>query len=193
MRSIVVAVIAVFCVVLPVRANTVIPTEFREVVRDASLIVRGRVTDVRSVSVPGTGIESVATLAVESVVKGQASGFVYVRVPGGEVGRSRVVMVGAPTFRTGQRAVFFLRPTGTDSSYRPVGLTLGVYRVQPEPRTGRPVVAPPLVSGVTESRSGPAVRGDTRRRLMPVNDFESLVKLVMASNTRQAVIRGGGR
>ena len=192
MRSFVVAVIAVFCVALPVRANTVIPTEFREVVRDASLIVRGRVTDVRSVSVPGTGIESIATLAVESVLKGQASEFVYVRVPGGEVGRSRVVMVGAPTFRTGQRAVFFLRPTGTDSSYRPVGLTLGVYRVQPEPGTGRAVVEPPLVAGVTEGRPGTAVRGDTRRRLMPVKDFESLVKLVMASS-RQAVIRGGGR
>jgi hypothetical protein len=169
MRSIVITVIAVFCVVLPAGASVTIPTEFREVVRDASLIVRGRVTDVRSESVPGTGIESIATLAVESVVKGRASGFVYVRVPGGEVGRSRVVMVGAPTFRPGQRAVFFLRPTG------------------------RAVVAPPLVGGITEARSGPAVRGDTRRRLMPVQDFESLVKLVMASTAGQAVIRGGGR
>ena len=193
MRSIVVAVIAVFCVVLPVRANVVVPTEFRDVVKSASLIVRGRVTDVRSVSVPGTGIESIATLAGECVMKGPASEFVYVRVPGGEVGRSRVVMIGAPEFRVGQRAVFFLRPTGTDSSYRPVGLTLGVYRVQPEPGTGRAVVAPPLVSGVTEARSGTAVRGDTRRRLMPVKDFESLVKLVMASNASQAVVRGGGR
>jgi len=114
-------------------------------------------------------------------------------VPGGEVGRSRVVMIGAPTFRPGQRAVFFLRPTGTDSSYRPIGLTLGVFRVQAEPGTGRAVVAPPLVGGITEARSGPAVRGDTRRRLMPVQDFESLVKLVMASTAAQAVIRGGGR
>jgi hypothetical protein len=193
MRSIVVTVIAVFCVVLPARASVTIPTEFREVVRDASLIVRGRVTDVRSVSVPGTGIESIATLAVESVVKGQASGFVYVRVPGGEVGRSRVVMVGAPTFRLGQRAIFFLRANGLDSSYRPVGLTLGVFRVQAEPGTGRAVVAPPLVGGITESRSGPAVRGDTRRRFMPVQDFESLVKLVMASTAGPAAIRRGGR
>jgi hypothetical protein len=190
MRSIVVTVIAVFCVVLSVRANTVIPTEFRDVVKDASLIVRGRVTDVRSVSVPGTGIESIATLAVESVVKGQASGFVYVRMPGGEVGRSRVVMVGVPTFHPGQRAVFFLRSTGTDSSYRPVGLTLGIFRVQAEPGTGRAVVTPPLVGGLTDARSGPAVRGDVRRRLMPVQDFESLVKLVMASTVGQAVIRG---
>ena len=193
MRSIVITVIAVFCVVLPARASVTVPTEFRDVVRDASLIVRGRVTDVRSESVPGTGIESIATLAVESVVKGRASGFVYVRVPGGEVGRSRVVMIGAPTFRPGQRAVFFLRPTGTDSSYRPIGLTLGVFRVQAEPGTARAVVAPPLVGGITEARSGPAVRGDTRRRLMPVQDFESLVKLVMASTAAQAVIRGGGR
>lgn len=192
MRLIVATVIALVFAVLPVRANLVLPTEFREVVRDATLIVRGRVTDVRSVSVPGAGIESIATLAVESVLKGQASGFVYVRVPGGEVGRSRVVMVGAPTFRNGQRAVLFLRPTTTDSTYRPIGLTLGVYRVQPDPATGRPVVAPPLVSGVTEARSGPAVRGDPRRRLMPVQDFESLVRAVMASSG-QAVVRGRAR
>jgi hypothetical protein len=191
MRLIVATVLALVFAVLPVRANLVLPTEFREVVRDATLIVRGRVTDVRSVSVPGAGIESIATLAVESVLKGQASGFVYVRVPGGEVGRSRVVMVGAPTFRNGQRAVLFLQPNTTDSTYRPIGLTLGVYRVQPEPGTGRPVVAPPLVSGVTESRSGPAVRGDPRRRLMPVQDFESLVRAVMASSG--AVVRGGAR
>jgi hypothetical protein len=156
------------------------------------LIVRGRVTDVRSVSVPGNGIESIATVAVESVLKGQASAFVYVRVPGGEAGRSRVVMVGAPTFRNGQRAVLFLRQSTTDSSYRPIGLTLGVYRVQPDPRTSRPVVAPPLVSGVTEGRFGPAVRGDTRRRLMPIQDFESLVRAVVASSG-QAVIRRGIR
>jgi hypothetical protein len=49
------------------------------------------------------------------------------------------------------------------------------------------------VGGITAARSGPAVRGDTRRRLMPVNDFEALVKLVMASSASQAVFRGGAR
>ena len=177
----------------PARAHVSVPTEFREVVSESSLIVRGRVTDVRSLIGAGDRIESIATVAVENVLKGQASGFVYVRVPGGEVGRSRVVMVGAPTFRTGQRAVFFLKPDSVDSSLRPIGLSMGVFFVQSEPRTGRPVIAPPLVAGSTTARTGPAVRGDTRRRFMQIRDFEALVRLVMATNQAQAVRRGGAR
>ncbi len=193
MRSFVVTVAALACSILTLEANVVIPAEFREVVRESSVIVRGRVTDVRSEMTPGAGIESIATIAVESRMKGDSGSFVYVRVPGGEVGRSRVVMTGSVTFQTGQRAVFFLRPSGADSTMRPVGLTQGIYRLQPEARTGQPVVAPPLVSGVTEARSGPAVRGDARRKLMPVQEFESLVRLVVASSGTAAVPRGGGR
>ena len=193
MRSFVVTVAALACTILTLNANVLIQAEFREVVRESSVIVRGRVTDVRSEVVPGLGIESIATVVVESRMKGDSASFVYVRVPGGEVGGSRVVMTGSPRFQAGQRAVFFLKPAGADSTMRPVGLTQGIYRVQPEPRTGQPVVAPPLVSGMTEARSGPAVRGDARRRLMPVQEFEGLVRLVLASSGTTAVPRGGGR
>jgi len=192
MRSFVVAV-ALASTVLTLQANVVIPAEFREVVRDSSVIVRGRVTDVRSVVVPDRGIESIATVAVETKLKGDAPTFVYVRVPGGEVGRSKVVMVGAPTLRVGDRAVFFLRAGGADSTMLPIGLSQGIYRVQAEPQTGRPVVAPPLVGGVTENRSGPAMRGDTRRKLMPVTEFEGLVRLVVASTAAVPRVRGGAR
>jgi len=174
-------------------ATIVIPAEFREVVNEAGLIVRGRVTDVRAVAVPGGGVDSIATVAIESVLKGQAaSGFVSMRVPGGERGRIRHVLVGAPTFKAGQRAVLFLKQ-GADDAWRPIGLTQGVYRVQAEPQSGRPVVQPPLVGGRTASASGAAVRGDPRRRLMPVAEFESLVRLVLASPPGQAVPRGGRR
>ena len=193
MRTVLAFFITLIITVWPVSAHVTLPAEFREVVSDASLIVRGRVTDVRSVMSPESRIESVATVAVESVLKGHADAFVYVRVPGGEIGRSRVVMVGAPMFKTGQRAVLFLRPSATDSSYRPIGLTMGVYRVQAEPGTGRAVVEPPLIAGVTASATGPAVRGDTRRSLMAVQDFEALVRQVIATPPGRAIPRGGGR
>lgn len=166
-----------WCIASPA-ATIFIPTEFREIVADSSLIVRGRVTDVRSVVVAGDGIDSFATVAVDVVLKGQAGSFVSVRVPGGQVGRTRIVMTGAPKFRTGDQAVFFLK-LFSDGSYRLVGLSMGVYRLEREPLTGRTVVAPPLVIGVTAS-AGPVVRGDTRRRSMAVSEFESLVRLVMA-------------
>ena len=170
-------------------ATVVVPADFRQIVSASTVIVRGHVTDVRGVVLPGGGIDSVITVAIDSVLKGQADGFVSVRVPGGEVGRTRMVMIGAPAFKVSQAAVFFLSP-GPDNTLRPVGLSAGVYRVEADPATGGPVVAPPVVSGQTAS-AGRVVRGDVRRKLMPVQEFESLVKLVVTAP--KAVPRGGGR
>lgn len=170
-------------------AHVVLPTEFRAVVSDAVLIVRGHVTDVRSAAMPGAGIDSIATVAVESVIKGHADGFVYVRVPGGTVGNTRSIMVGAPTFRTGQRLELFLRPNATDATYRPIGLTLGIYPIRPEARTNRPVIDPPVVPGRTAAAGGAAERGDRSRTAMSISEFESLVRLIMATPSGQAIPR----
>lgn len=163
----------------PLGANLVVPTEFREIVADATLIVRGTVTDVRVVRAAGRGLDSVATVAVDSVLKGEVDRFVSVRVPGGELGDRRFVMVGAPTFKVGQHTVLFLR-RDAEGAWRPVGLGMGVYRVQAERGSGRPVVTPPVVGGWTAAVSGPVVRGDTRRVTVPVQDFESVVRLIVA-------------
>jgi hypothetical protein len=206
MRSVIAVVTMVLAfAALPLDAHIVIPAEFREVVADSNLIVRGRVTDVRSIRVPGAGIDSIAAVAVESVLKGHASGFVYVRVPGGLIGNRRVVMSGAPTFRNGQHLVLFLRPSAHDTSFRPIGLTMGVYPVVAESSTGRLVVQPPIVAGRNAPEAGRTARGDRRRQTMSVSEFESLVKLVVAvrpgSTDRGGVAaagraqprRGGGR
>ncbi len=158
-------------------AHLVVPTEFREVVADASLIVRGTVTDVRSVAVAGRGVESVTTVAVEDLLKGEADRFVSIRVPGGQIGTRRFVMVGAPSFVPGQHAVFFLR-RDAEGAWRPIGLSMGVYRVRADRATGNPVVTPPVVGGWTASVNGRVVRGDSRRQTMALQEFESMVKLI---------------
>lgn len=172
-----------------VSANLVVSAEFREIVADAELVVRGLVTEVRPIDVPGRGIESVLTVAVESAVKGSPGPFVYVRLPGGAIGRTRYVMVGAPRFQAGERAVFFLTQ-GSDSAWRPVGLSLGVFRVRVEPRTGQAVVPAPVVARVAAAtgRTNPA---SVRRGSMPVSEFETLVRSV--EDRRTAARRGGGR
>jgi hypothetical protein len=170
-------------------ATVFVPTEFREVVSDATLIVRGRVTDVRPVVAPGSAVESAVTIGVETVLKGAANGFVSLRVPGGTTGRYRHVMIGAPVFRPGDRAVFFLW-RGNDAVWRPVGLSMGVYAVQNDPRTGQPLVHPPVVPGRTAS-TGRVVRGDVRRKLLAMQEFESLVQLIIAGRYGRAVPRGG--
>jgi hypothetical protein len=97
-------------------------------------------------------------------------------------------MVGAPVFKVGDSAVFFLKPDPT-GGWRPVGLSMGVFRVQTDPATGRAVVASPVVARVTTSPRR-ITRGDLRRRMMSVLEFESLVDLVMQG--RVAVPRAGG-
>ena len=168
-------------------ATVFIPTEFREVVADAGLIVRGHITDVRPITISG-GVETVGTIAVENVLKGQSDGFVSIRVPGGAIDGRRFVMVGAPELRVGEQALFFLK-RGADNVWRPVGLSMGVCLVHPDAATGRPVIDPPLVPGRTATAGQMVTRGDPRRRPMTVQDFEALVQLVVAARP----VTGSGR
>jgi hypothetical protein len=190
MRKAALLLIACVCAAVPLSATLIVPAEFRQVVAESTLIVRGRVTDVRAVDVRDVGVETVVTVAVENVLKGQSERFVYLKVPGGEIGRYRFVMVSAPVFKTGQRAVLFLK-RGADNFWRPFGLNQGVFRIHADPVSGLPVVPPPVVAGRNAPRTGPAERGDPRRKLMPIPEFESLVRLVMLTPPAQAVPRGG--
>lgn len=158
-------------------ASTFLTAELREVVADSATVVRGRVTDVRAVRSVAGEVESVVTIAVESVLKGAADTFVSMRVPGGTIGRYRTVMTGAPVMRVGDRAVFFLK-RGPGNAFWPVGLSQGVYRVTMSGAGA--TIAAPVLAGVTTNPTGPVVRGDARRKALPVAEFESLVRLVVA-------------
>ena len=153
------------------------PVTLRQLAAGAALIVRGSVTEVRAFPVPGRGIESVATVAVERVIKGESEPFIAVRVPGGVVGRYRQITIGAPALRLNQQAVFFLK-RGADNGWRPVGMSAGVVRVLSETGTGRRLIAPAVVQGQTAA-GGLVVRGDDRRRSLSVEEFETLVAMVM--------------
>jgi hypothetical protein len=176
-RTLAVTAVAVAVAGGALLATEIVPMDFREAVADASLIVRGHVTDVRGIAEP-TGVSTVVTVAVDLVLKGQAEDFISVRVPGGTIGRYRYVFVGAPTFSVNEQAVFLLK-RGPDNALRPVGLSQGIYEVRAASGGGPPVIAPPLVAPHTAS-TGQVVRGDSRRKLMSVGEFESLVRLVMA-------------
>jgi hypothetical protein len=165
-------------------ASTFLSAEFREVVSEASTIVRGRVTDVRAVRTPAGNVESVVTIAVETSLKGGPETFVAMRLPGGTIGRYRTVMAGAPEMRVGERGVFFLK-RGPGNALWPVGLAQGIYRVAGSGSGGLiPMVHAPVLPGVTTNAAGGVVRGDARRKTLPVTEFESLVRLVLARGTR---------
>lgn len=170
--------------VVPVSGHVSVPAGFREIVADAAMIVRGRVTDVRAEDVPGVGVESIVTVAVERVLKGEAGPFVSFRVPGGRIGRYAVVMIGSPTFTRDEEAVFFLK-RGADQAIRPVGLTAGVVRIRAGGSRGEAVVQAPFLP-VSPAADGRAAGDDRRRAPLALGTFEALVRLVDVEQRRAA-------
>lgn len=166
----------VVCAAVTTTASTHLPSDFRATVTQATVIVRGRVTDVRAVRSMAGEVETVATVAVAATLKGDARAFVSMRLPGGTVGRYRTVMPGAPRVDVGETGVFFLKAAAGGTLW-PVGLSSGIYRIATT--AGTAMVTPPVLPGVTTPTTGAVKRGDTRRKMLPLSEFESLVALVL--------------
>ena len=149
-----------------VSATVLLPADFTTAVAESGLIVHGRVVSVESHLVgPQRIIESVVALAVIRSFKGDATGTVAFRVPNGQVGRYRRVLVGAPEFNRGDEVIVFLqgRPPSMPSVF---GLSQGLYRVTRD-AAARPVVMPPRMA----AGEGRMVRGDPARAPMPIDAF----------------------
>jgi hypothetical protein len=160
---------------VPSRATTIIPADLSELSRDARAIVRGRVAalDPQWTEDRGT-IETIVTLEVERYIKGALGPTLRFRVPGGDLGRFRSIVVGAPEFAVDERVVVFLGARGPSVPYV-LGLSQGVFRVV---RAGdnsgwfvtSPAMLPATAGGVR------IVRGDPSRRALPLDDFEQRVR-----------------
>jgi hypothetical protein len=157
------------------RATVIIPADLGELSRDALAIVRGRVAavDARWTEDRGT-IETIVTVEVESYLKGALGQVVRFRVPGGELGRFRSIVVGAPGFIVDQRVVVFLGAHGPTVPHV-VGFNQGVYRVVRATDNSGWIVTPPA-NGPAAAGSVAIVRGDVNRRPLPLADFEQRVR-----------------
>ena len=154
-------------------AMVVVPAEFSEMVTASELVVHGRVLDVRAQIVSDRRtIETVVTVSVLDTIKGQPGATVYFKVPGGQVGRYRRFMVGAPEFASGEEVVLFLKGRPPAVPF-PFGLSQGVYRVVRD-ETGRTLVTPPVVS----EAAGRVVRGDPSRRQIELGTFTRNVRAI---------------
>ena len=172
----------VICLLLgiPGYATTVVPLSFEQLVNESVSVVYGRVTDVRSQWTDDRRfIESVVSIEILKGMKGGARNSVSFTVPGGQVGRYVNVIPGAPVFSTGDLAVFFLTAHGPRLPVT-TGLTQGVYRVQRDVRSGEMLVIPPVIDA-----PGRIVRGDVKRKPMPLASFEGRVRAVMALRLAQ--------
>src|SRR5512140_441689 len=149
-RLLAAAIVAMAVVAGTARATTLAPIDFNELAVTAQTVVYARVTAVTPVLTDQHRIESIVTAEAIGYIKGGLGRTVSFRIPGGQIGAFRTVMVGAPTFAEGDQVVLFLASRGPALPYL-VGFSQGVYRVIADARTGARIVIPPpaINTGVT--------------------------------------------
>jgi hypothetical protein len=159
----------------PARATVLVPADLGELSRDARAIVRGRVArlDAQWTEDRGT-IETIVTLEVEGYLKGALGSTLRFRTPGGDLGRYRSIVVGAPEFAIDEHVVVFLGARGPSVPYV-LGLSQGVFRLVRADDTGGWMVTPPVTLAAAPG-SARIVRGDISRRTVPLADFEQRVR-----------------
>src|SRR3954471_18362772 len=163
------------CLALPAGATVLIPADLGELSRDALAIARGRVAalDARWTEDRGT-IETIVTLEVESYLKGSLGSTLRFRVPGGELGRLRSIVVGAPEFVVDQHVVVFLGANGPSVPHV-LGLNQGVFRMSRSTDSDGWIVTSPVLPPAATA-SVRVVRGDPLRRAVALADFEQEVR-----------------
>lgn len=114
------------------RATTVIPPSFPELVEKAEAIYRGRVTAVESRHVDRLDgsrvIKTFVTVAIDKVLKGAAQSAITLEFLGGRVGDDSLQVSGMPRFTVGTEDFFFVQKNGLQ--FCPlVAVMHGRYRV----------------------------------------------------------------
>ncbi len=168
-----------FVLVPSLHATVVLPAQFGEVVSGSELIAYGRVTDVRAEWTDGRRrIRTLVTVDVLSWFKGGGGTTLTFAVPGGEIGRYRNVVVGAPVFRPGDEAFLFLRSDGV-AAPRVFGLNQGVFRVQVDERGVREVTSPVLAASGAGAET--VRRGDPSRKPVGLDAFGARIRTALAA------------
>jgi len=158
---------------LHAEATVLVGADLGELSREAVAIVRGRVAAVEGQWGEGRrSIETIVTLEAERYLKGSLGGSVAFRVPGGELGRFRHLVVGAPEFAVGERVVVFLGARGPSVPYV-LGFSQGVIRIARATDASDWVTSPAFFPAGPDAR---VLRGDATRRRLALSDFEERVR-----------------
>ncbi len=132
----------------PSDASTFIFTPQRDLVRDASAIVEGRVLSTSSFwNETGQVIVTEAVFQVEEKIVGKVPSIVVVRTFGGQVGNFAVEASGFPTFRKGERQLLFLEAEKGGHS-RVLGYQQGQFRIERD-ASGAEIARPGIDAGAT--------------------------------------------
>jgi hypothetical protein len=169
MRTTLTALIAA-ATAIAAEATTLVPTDVAEMSREARAIAIGRVASVDARWTPDRRqIETVVTLQADSYLKGSFGSSVRFVVPGGQIGRFRNVVVGAPQFSAGEQVVVFLGARGP-AILSILGFNQGLFRVSRS--DGAAIVRP----------SGPALRVEGSGGPLRLDDFARHVRRLVETS-----------
>jgi hypothetical protein len=155
----------------------VLPADLDDLVSSARLIVHGVVVGVRpQLAQDRRQIETLVSVDVSRYLKGDFGPEVTFRVPGGELGRFRTVIVGAPVFAPGDEVVVFLGARGPIVPYV-LGLSQGLFRVRRQSGTDGGLVVP----GIPSEPAAPIARGSVGRQPVPLAQFLASVQQRMGA------------
>ena len=111
-----------------------------QLARQADLIVKGRIQDIRNqTSQDRSAITTVVVLPIEKQWKGPNVSMVTVRQPGGSAGEITQRVMGLPEFAVGEEVVLFLRKQA-DGRYATVGGKQGKFTVRINPQSGKEMI-----------------------------------------------------
>lgn len=172
--------------VLPVRAVSVVPPDFSQLVNEATQIVRVRITEIatRWDETPhGKVIHTYVSGETLKTIKGVAEARVQLRFFGGTVGTTTMEVSDMPVFEVGQTYILFI--AGNGRVFCPlVGVMHGSYLVLTDTSSGEEYVArsnrQPLAGvddvalPVITQASHPALRLSTGKGLTP-SAFETAI------------------
>jgi hypothetical protein len=162
-------------------ATIVVSLDLAQLVQGADTVAYGRVVDVFTVRVDGRYSETLVTLAPSALLKGQANGDIVFRVPGGEMGRYRTVVVGAPVLHVNDEVVVFLAGQPPRVPHV-VGFSQGVLPIVRDEARRPIVLAPPVADRSGGQR---VVRGGAPTRVMLLSAFADDVRAMVEGRPRR--------
>jgi hypothetical protein len=119
--------------VISVEATTVQKLSFDRLIREADVIVRGRVENVKSHQAAGGSVTTIVTVAVEKQFKGSQVSSLNIEQPGGSMGDVAQAVPGSPEFSSGEDVFLFLKRKGRNT-FEVVGGKQGKFtaKIQPD-------------------------------------------------------------
>lgn len=123
-----------------VQATTLQKFSLEQLAREADLIVRGHVQEIRSQEVPDRqSIATVVNLSVAEQWKGPRASTITVKEPGGSVGEITQRVMGAPQFSIGEEVILFLKKQA-DGHYATVAGKQGKFIIKIDSQTAKKTV-----------------------------------------------------